>query len=269
MPFALSLIYAFLMLLLPLAEALYNQRSPGALLYLYWVESFTLLMLHPIRIWLHQRWTNATGHRYPSVLEADSKGSRKKSRALNANASPFTFLKSFMLPVAIFTIAHGVFILLLVFLFKITGPVNMADIRAATAWGAGVPLSVFVVDLFLLRNWTFSRLQFSVGNLGLRLLVTQFGIIFGVMLTAATKSPWGVVAVFFIFRVLTDALVDWSKRKKGKLGLSDGIARWVAKKENKSVEQVRAEFEESMKTDDDFEALLNQPFDPKAKKRGG
>jgi hypothetical protein len=172
-----------------------------------------------------------------------------------------------MLPVAIFTIAHGVFILLLVFLFKITGPLNMADVRAATAWGAGIPLGVFIVDLFLLRRWTFARLQYSVGNLALRLLVTQFGIIFGMLLTALTKSPWGVVAVFFIFRVLTDALVDWSKRKKGKLGLSNRIARWVAKKENKSVEQVRAEFEASMKTDDEFETRLNQPFDPKSKKR--
>lgn len=269
MAFVLSLIYAFLMLALPLAEAIYNQRSPGALLYLYWIESCTLLILHPIRIWLHQRWTNATGHRYPSVLEADSNKPGRKPRAAQAGTSPFTFLKSYMLPVTIFTVAHGVFILLLVFVFKIAGPLNANDVRAATVWGAGVPLGVFVVDLFLLRGWTFARLQYSVGNLALRLLVTQFGIIFGMMLTALTKSPWGVVAVFFVFRVLTDGLVDWSKRKKGKLGLSNRIARWVAKKENKSIEQVHAEFQASMKTDDDFEALLNQPFDPKAKKRTG
>jgi hypothetical protein len=125
------------------------------------------------------------------------------------------------------------------------------------------------VDLFLLRRWTFARLQYSVGNLALRLLVTQFGVIFGMLLTALTKSPWGIVAVFFVFRVLTDGLVDWSKRKKGKLGLSDSIARWVAKKENKSIEQVRAEFEASMKRDDEHEALLNQPFEPNAKKRTG
>lgn len=267
MSFALSLLYAFLMLLLPLVEAIYNQRSPGALLYLYWVESFALLILHPVRIFLHQRWTNATGHRYPSALEADSKDSRKRPQAAKANASPFTFLKSYMLPVAIFTIAHGVFILLLVFVFKVTGPVNAVDVRAATFWGAGVPLSVFIVDLFLLHRWTFAQLQLSVGNLALRLLVTQFGIIFGMLLTALTKSPWGVVAVFFAFRVLTDALVDWSKRKKGRLDLSNRIARWVAKKENKSIEQVRAEFEAATKTDDEFAALLNQPFDPKSKKR--
>ncbi|TAG76563.1 MAG: hypothetical protein EAZ24_08625, partial [Burkholderiales bacterium] len=106
MSFVLSLIYAFLMLLLPLAEALYNGRSPGALLYLYWVESFTLLVLHPIRIWLHQRWTNAAGHRYPSALESDSKKSGRPREHAKADASPFTFLKSYLLPVAIFTIAH-------------------------------------------------------------------------------------------------------------------------------------------------------------------
>jgi Family of unknown function (DUF6498) len=267
MAFAISLLYAFLMLLLPLAEAIYNQRSPGALLYLYWVESFTLLILHPIRIFLHQRWTNATGHHYPSALESDSKKPRKPRETAKANASPFTFLKSYMLPITIFTVAHGVFILLLVFAFKITGPVNANDIRAATVWGAGVPLGLFIADLFVLRRWTFSRLQLSVGTLALRLLVTQFGIIFGMLTTALTKSPWGVVAVFFLFRVLTDGLVDWSKRKKGKLNLSDRFARMVANKENKSIEQVRAEFDASMKADEEFEALLNTPFDPKAKKR--
>ena len=269
MSFALSLLYAFLMLLLPLAEALYHQRSPGALLYLYWVESFTLLMLHPIRIWLHQRWTNATGHRYPSVLESKPNDTRRKRQTIKSDASPYTFLKSYMIPITIFTVAHGFFILLLVFVFKVAGPVSVNDVRAATIWGAGVPFTVFVIDLFNLRQWTFARLQLSVGNLGLRLLVTQLGIIFGMLATALTKSPWGLFAVFFVFRVLTDALVDWSKRKKGKLGLSNRIARWVAKKENKSIEQVHAEFQASMKTDDDFEALLNQPFDPKAKKRTG
>ncbi len=269
MTLALSLLYAFLMLLLPLAEAIYNQRSPGALLYLYWVESLVLLILHPTRIWLHQRWTNAAGHHYPSVPQEKTDKTGNKLRPAKASASPFTFLKNFIVPVAIFTLAHGLFILLLVFLFKVTGPVNPNDLQAATIWGAGVPLGAFIVDLFTLKRWPFTRLQTTVGTLGLRILVTQFGLIFGMLATAMTKSPWGVVAVFFLFRVLTDGLVDWSKRKKGKLGLSDSIARWVAKKENKSIEQVRAEFEASTKRDDAHEALLNQPFDPNGKKRTG
>jgi Family of unknown function (DUF6498) len=266
MSFALSLLYAFLMLLLPLAEAIYNQRSPGALLYLYWVESFALLILHPLRIWLHQRATSAAGHHYPSVFQEPPNKAGRKPRAHKPSASPFTFLKSFIAPIAIFTLAHGVFILLLVFLFKVAGPVNPHDIRAATIWGAGVPLGAFVIDLFVLRRWSFTQLQNTVGSLGLRLLVTQFGIIFGMAATAMTKSPWGIVAVFFVFRVLTDAMVDWSKRTKGKFGLSNWLAKKIAKKENKSVEQVRAEFELAMKTEAISDDVLNAPLGAKPRK---
>jgi Family of unknown function (DUF6498) len=260
MPLALSLFYAFLMLLLPLAEAIYNQRSPGALLYLYWVESFALLILHPLRIWLHQRWTGATGHHYPSALQESPSKSHRKPRAVKASTSPFTFLKSFVVPAAIFTAAHGLFVLLLVFVFKVTGAVNMNDVRAATAWGAGVPLAAFIVDLFALKRWPFTRLRDTVGTLGLRILVTQFGLIFGMLATAVTKSPWGVVFVFFLFRVLTDGLVDWSKRTKGKFGLPNWFARMIAKKESKTIEQVRAEFETAMKSDQVSDDTLNAPF---------
>jgi Family of unknown function (DUF6498) len=263
MSFALSLLYAFLILLLPLAEAIYNHRSPGALLYLYWVESCALLILHPIRIWLHQHLTNATGHWYPPAFH-DRHG---KPTARKVSTSRHTFLKSFVMPMAIFTIAHGVFILLLLFLTRITGTVNAADLRAATTWGIGVPLSIFAIDLFMIRRWTFAQLRRSVDSLIMRSLVTQFGLIFGIIATAAAGSLWSAVAVFFLFRVLTDGLVDWSQRVKGKIGLSNRIARWVAKKENKSTEQVRAEFDASMKIESEFEAFLNQPFDPEAKQR--
>jgi hypothetical protein len=268
MSFALSLLYSFLMLLLPLAEALYHGRSPGALLYLYWVESFALLILHPARIVLHQMWTNASGHRVsPNLIDNGSK-KRNRTTKIPADASRLAYLTGFVPVIALFTIVHGLFILLLVFVFKVTGPVNPNDIRAATIWGAGVPLGLFVVDLITLRHWPFTRLQNTVGTLGLRLLVTQFGLIFGMLATAATKSPWGVIAVFFLFRVLNDALVDWSKRTKGRFGLADWFARWIAKKENKSVEQVRAEFETAMKTDVVSHDLLNAPFDeaPRASK---
>jgi hypothetical protein len=267
MSFALSLLYAFLMLLLPLAEALYHGRSPGALLYLYWVESFALLILHPIRIFLHQRWTNATGHRFPSSFESNpSKKGVCKKRTISASASPFTYLRGFTAMVAIFTLAHGVFILLLVFLFKVSGPVPMNDLRAATMWGAGVPLGLFIVDLFRLRKWTFTQLQNTVGGLAARLLITQFGIIFGMVAFAVTKSPWALVGTFFVFRVLIDALMDWSKRTQHltkTTKLPDRIAKLGADAEGKSVEQIQADYAAEMKAERDFQAMFDLPFDPK------
>jgi Family of unknown function (DUF6498) len=186
----------------------------------------------------------------------------KKTQETNKDfGERVAFLKGYVPMVALFTIVHGLFILLLVFVFKVTGSVKPQDVYAATIWGAGVPLGMFVVDLFTLRHWPFTRLQNTVGTLALRILVTQFGIIFGMLATAITKSPWSVIAVFFLFRVLTDALVDWSKRTKGKLGLPNWFARMVAKKEKKSVEQVRAEFETAMKSDLEIgEGVLNAPF---------
>ncbi|MGL5002339.1 MAG: hypothetical protein ACRDAM_05320, partial [Casimicrobium sp.] len=201
------------------------------------------------------------GHRIdPSFLDDASKRSRKTAK-VSANASRFAFLTGFVPAVALITIAHGLFILLIVFVFKVTGPVKPQDVYAATIWGTGVPLGAFFIDLFTLRRWPFMRLQNTVGTLGLRALITQFGIIFGMFATAITKSPWGVVAVFFVFRVFTDAFVDWSKRTKGKLGLSDSLARMIAKRENKTVEQVRAEFKAAMEAEDYADDVLNAPFE--------
>jgi hypothetical protein len=265
MSFALSLLYALLMLLLPLAEALYHGRSPGALLYLYWVESFALLILHPIRIFLHQRWTNATGHRYATMEASPTAKLKGRAKPISATASPFTYLKSFTLVIGIFTLAHGFFILLLVFLFKVGGSVPLNDIRAATMWGAGVPLAMFIVDLFTLRRWTFTRLQNTVGVLGARLIVTQFGIIVGMFAFAVTKSPWAMFATFFVFRVLIDGLMDWSKRAERRPTLPKSIAKLGVKAEGKSMEQIQAEHVADMKRAREFQAMLDLPFDPKRK----
>ncbi len=259
MSLALSLLYAFLMLLVPLAEALYHGRSPGALLYLYWVESFALLILHSARIVLHQAWTNATGHYVKPLRDDRAPGAKRAAKKVETLASRFTFLSQFIGTIAIFTLAHGLFILLLVFVFKVSGPVSANDLRAATIWGLGVPLGLFIVDLFTLRRWPFSRLRDSIGPLALRMLVTQFGIIFGMIATAMTKSPWALFATFFAFRVLSDGLADWSKRTQRSRNLSPRFAAMIAKKEAKSIERVYEEFRNSAEIDREIDAALNAP----------
>ena len=64
---------------------------------------------------------------------ADHKlGAEATRRAL---AGENAYLKSFLGITVIFTIAHGVFVLLLVFLFRVAGPVTWADARLALEAG--------------------------------------------------------------------------------------------------------------------------------------
>lgn len=132
-------------------------------------------------------------------------------------------------------------------------------------WGAGVPLGLFIVDLFTLRKWTFTQLQTTVGGLVARLLVTQFGIIFGMVAFAVTQSPWAVVGTFFVFRVLIDAVMDWSKRAQHRTKLPNAIAKLGVKAEGKSIEQIQAEHADDVKAGHEFQAMLDLPFDPKRK----
>src|SRR5215213_4052591 len=129
MGFLAAILYTLLMNGVPLAAVIYMGQSPAVLLLMYWFETVLMVVTGAIRIVLHRRATEKAGHYVASSVAShkDSKPSTVRAALRGRN----DFLKGFLAITVIFTIAHGVFVLLLVFLFKIAGPVSWEDARWA------------------------------------------------------------------------------------------------------------------------------------------
>ena len=170
------------------------------------------------------------------------------------------FLKGFLAITVVFTIAHGLFVLLLVFLFKIAGPVSWEDARWALNYAIVVQGLFLLWDLPQLRGWSFAQLGRSVGQVQIRVLVTQLGLIFGLAGAGITGSPWGLVGTFVVMRALADALIAGLQGFMKRRDLPPGLARFLASKSKQSVESLEAEFDAMKRDGAEVEALLERPM---------
>ena len=241
MGFFAVLLYALLMNVLPLAEVIVNGRSPAVLLLLFWFETVLLLITGAIRIIVHRNATQMAGHYLAVGTIADHKlGAQATRRAL---AGENAYLSSFLGITVIFTIIHGVFVLLLVFLFRVAGPVTWDDARAALVYAICVQSLFLMWDLRTIRTWTFAELSRSVGTVTLRVLVTQLGIIFGLPVLGITGSPWGLVGTFIAFRACSDAGLEWMTAFTKRRDLPPGLARVLSRTSKQSPETLETEFD--------------------------
>ena len=257
MGFLAAILYALLMNGIPLAAVIYTGGSPAVLLLLYWFETVLMVVTGAIRIVLHRRSTEKTGH-YVTSTAASNKGATAATvRAAVGKRNDF--LKGFLSITVVFTIAHGLFVLLLVFLFKIAGPVSWDDARWALNYAIVVQGLFLLWDLPQLRGWSFAQLGQSVGQVQVRVLVTQLGLIFGLVGAGITGSPWGLVGTFVVMRALCDALMAGLQGFMKRRDLPPGLARVLARKSKQSVESLEAEFDAMKRDSAQVEALLERP----------
>ncbi len=265
MGFVAALLYALLMNGLPLVEVIVSGRSPGVLLLLYWFETVLLLVTGAIRIVLHRRATAKAGHYASSAVaqhkDADAASVRRQLEGENA------YLTSFVGITVIFTIVHGLFVLLLVLLFRVGGPVSWNDVRVALTYAIAVQALFLLWDLPRLRNWSFADLQRNVGQTPLRVLVTQLGLILGFPVMGITGSAWGLIGTFVALRSLTDAGIVWLQGFVKRRDLPPGLARVLARTSKQSVEALEAEFDAMKRDGAEVEALLELTIDEA--RRGG
>ena len=253
-----ALLYALLMNGIPLAAVIYTGASPAVLLLLYWFETVLMVITGAIRIVLHRRATAKAGH-----YVASSVSSHKDSTASSVRAGlgrENDFLKGFLAITVIFTIAHGVFVLLLVFLFDIAGPVSWDDARWALEYAIVVQGLFLLWDLPQLRGWSFAQLGMRVGQVQIRVLVTQLGLIFGLMASGMTGSPWGLVGTFVAMRAVCDAMIAGLQGFMKRRDLPPGLARFLARRSKQSVESLEAEFDAVKRDGAEVEALLERPI---------
>jgi hypothetical protein len=256
--FLAAFVYALLMAALPMAEVWYSGRPPGVLILLYWFETVLLLVTGAIRIVVHRRATRMTGHYAPTtvVSKADA-GADDVVRALGDEG---TYLRHFVGLTTVFTVVHGLFVLLLVFLFDVGGPITANDALMALAWVTGIQVAWLLYDLPHVASWTFVRLNEFCGGASIRVLVTQVGLIFGMPMIGLAGSAWGMVGTFVGLRALADTGIAGLQGLVKRRDLPPGLARFLSARSKQSVESLEAEFDALKERGRAVELLLEKPI---------
>lgn len=258
MAFVATLLYSLLMNGLPIVEAVANGRSPGVILLLYWFETVALVATGAIRIVLHRRATEKAGHFVPSHVasNADSNVASVKAAIAGENA----YLAGYLGITVIFTIAHGVFVMLLLFLFRIAGPISWSDARLALTYVIAVQALFLLWDLPRLRRWSFAELQQHVGQAPLRVLITQLGLIFGFAVAGFVKSGWGLVGTLVVLRALCDVAITGVQGLVKRRDLPPLLARLLSRTSKQSVETLEADFDRMKRDGEEVAAMLERPI---------
>jgi len=257
MGFLASLLYALLMNGLPIAEAIVNDRSPAVILVLYWFETVAMLVTGAIRIVLHRRATQLTGHYAP--MHVTSKHETTAADVRRALAQENAYLSGFLGFTTVFTIVHGIFVALLVFLFKVAGPLSLSDLRIAFAWAVGVQAAFLLWDMPRIAQWTFAQLQQRVGEVGPRVLITQLGLIFGFPMMGLF-GPWGLVGTLAALRALTDTGLQMLQGLVKRRDLPPALARFLARTGKTTVDALEADFDRMKRDAKEVEVLLERPI---------
>ena len=152
---------------------------------LYWSENIIAIVLIALRFVLHRAVTHKRGH----------------TRGV---------LKTFLQTTLIFTIAHGIFLfLILALLFPNIAPAEAFDL-ATFKFGlmliGGVMVFSFLIDALLVKQMPFMAIRAMTDSAMPRVLVVHLTIIFGMLAMAIFGHPRALFAVFAALKSGADLL---------------------------------------------------------------
>jgi len=177
--------------------------SPGTALAIYWVESVLVILFVTTRIVLHRRWTRKRGHfRAPSF-------SKQKQDAPPSPVGSGSLLSGYLVVAIPFTLVHGIFLALLLFLFlpKEFGAdagVSLVDLGKGTLGVLGFLVLGLAMDLVSLRDRPFRWLELFTQRAMGRIFVVHMTIIFGMGAAAFFHAPAALFGVFAGLKTLFD-----------------------------------------------------------------
>jgi hypothetical protein len=177
--------------------------SSGTALAFYWIEGVLAMVFVAARIALHRRLTRKAGHEVAGQFSMRSSGRRAPVRSTG------TFLGSYLGVAVPFTLAHGFFLAVLLFMFAVNRPeagtqVDFEALRWGVAGGAIFLAVGFLFDLVGLGQRSFRWLEhLTERSLG-RVFIVHLTIVFGMLATAWTDGPRGFFAVFVVLKTLSD-----------------------------------------------------------------
>ena len=171
--------------------------SASTIMVLFWFENVLSAILVGIRIDVHRRLTNKSGH-YVLNTWTDNSGTAQR------NIIPFSRRPLFFALVA--TIAQAVFVGLLVVIGGEDPSIAFHRgqcINGAVTIGA-VSILGFIADLATIRRRPFAWIKLITRMMVIRVIVVQLVIVFGLGLAAAFNAPRFVVILFLVFKLGID-----------------------------------------------------------------
>lgn len=177
--------------------------SPGTALAIYWVESLLVILFVATRIVLHRRWTRKRGHfRAPGFT-------KQKPDAPPSPIGSGSLLSGYLGVAIPFTLVHGVFLGLLLFLFLpqefgAEAGVSLADLGKGTLGVLAFLALGLAMDLVSLRDRPFRWMELFTQRAMGRIFVVHMTILFGMGAAAFFHAPTALFAVFAGFKTLFD-----------------------------------------------------------------
>jgi hypothetical protein len=193
----------------PLWGVLAAQWPLGVALAIYWFENLFLILLIGLRIVLHRRATRKQGHYNAAITTATITTRARGKTAQRTTRSQGSFLLGFVTVAIPFTLAHGLFLVVILFLalpqlLGAAGQLELHFLRQGLMLAAAILLFDFLLDLRDLREQPFSWIRrLSELYLG-RVLVVHLTIIFGMFALALFDNPLGLFVVFATLKTMVE-----------------------------------------------------------------
>lgn len=181
----------------PAAGWFLSDWSAGTTLLVYWFENLIAALFIAALMSLHRARRNCSG--YHKYRPAGTPGAARHG----------TFLAYFLPASLIFTLAHGFFLLVILFMLNVNGRGDIASInpRSVLTGCAFVVLFVtadFLLNLRGLSSRTFAWMErLASRNLG-RVVVVHLALIGGMFAAAVLKNERGFFGVFIALKALSD-----------------------------------------------------------------
>ena len=176
--------------------------TAGTALALYWIESVLVIVLVSARIALHRRQTRKSGHWHAGVQTIHRSGKVVERKSV-------THLQSYLGVAIPFTLAHGLFLSMLLFMVFRERPetdyrVSFPDLRDGVVGVAILLVVGFLFDLIGLRQRPFRWIERGTERALGRVFVVHLTIVIGMFATVWTDGPSGLFAVFIGLKTLFD-----------------------------------------------------------------
>jgi len=204
----LNLLFVLLVNAVPLYGVKYMDWSVGTVLMLYWLENLLIAVFTCARIALHRSLTRKRGH-----YRTGSLGSK-----VNGKPSSHGLLGEYAVIAFVFTLAHGIFVVAIVFLIGENRPemtnwqFSAEQFRTGALQMLAVLSADFAVDALSLRSRSFAWIKAYVGQRLARVMVLHLAIIFG-MFASSANAALAVLYVLIFLKTLWDLGAVYGSQK--------------------------------------------------------
>lgn len=192
--------------LVPIAGVTLSGWNAATAMVLYWCDNLLSSILITLRIYAHEQLTHKRGHYVEQLTETRT---RYKLTRLRHTSH---FYKEFLLISVVFTLAHGLFLGLIIGLSG--AELNRAGLINGLVLIVALQALNFAGDMFNLKERSFAWVKRMAGQALGRVVLVHFAIIFGVLAGAIVVSnPLAFFVPFALLKTLSDVAGAWNSRE--------------------------------------------------------